>query len=101
MAKAKYWETKEFKDLEREWYERLRLSGFDDAEKSINGTRILKQRASNSFRGAIALIRDSKFEYFRLMATAMACEGFSNPIHRFILERRANGFKIIEICKEL
>lgn len=97
----KFWKTKTFLTLQREWDQKLKASGFEDAEKSIGGTARLKQRASNSYRGAIQVLREAKLEYYRSLTYHFHETEFSDEVERLIMERRAEGVLIKSICEQL
>lgn len=101
MKHQKFWQTESFKSLEREWYARLEKAKFEDAEETVNGNSHLKQRASNSYRNARAVEREAKYAYYQMLASFCNEEAFQDRVERFVLERRAEGAKIKEICEEL
>ena len=98
--KIKFWQTKEFKELEKEWYSRLKEAGFGDAEKEDSG--LLKQRASNCYRQEDAIRREAKMQYYILLGQALNQETeFRDDVERFVMERKAEGFTIERISEEL
>ncbi len=100
--KPKPWNTTQFKELEKEWYERLEKAGFKDVEKTVNGKSVLKQRASNCYRSADNIARENKQRYFELLGHAVSSEGdFKDGVELFVMEQRASGVSIRLICEEL
>lgn len=99
--KPKFWQSQTFKELEKEWDEKLKESGFEDAEKAIGGIRVLRQRASNCYRSVSAVQRENKQRYFELLNSHSALELFEDRIEALIMARRASGYKIKQICEEL
>jgi len=100
--KPKYWQTSQFKALEKEWYERLEQSGFEDAEEKVNGRLVLKQWAANSYRGACPLLRENKLAYFTLIADGFHRENaWRDWIEVYVMEQRALGATIKDICATL
>lgn len=101
MKNLKFWQTKKFKELEKQWYERLKDIGFTDEEKLLNGHSVLKQRTSNCYRSAAAVEREAKSAYYTALAFYTGEQAFRDGVERLIMERRAHGKKIKEISIEL
>jgi hypothetical protein len=101
MRKPKFWQTAKFKELEREWNERLARSGFRDAETTVNGRPLLKQRASNSYRGATLVERENKRRYYELLGVHAHAECFTDWVDCVVLHWRATGAKIKTISQIL
>lgn len=99
--KQKFWQTEEFRVLQKTWEAKLREDNFADAESLINGKHVLKQRASNAYRGASALDRQAKQKYYNLLGEGFHAETFSDPVEAFVMERRSQGLSIKNICAEL
>lgn len=116
----KFWKSREFKNLQKEWEEKLKTSGLEDAEKEVGGERVLRQSADYAFRRkeTTEIVRDAKQEYFSLLSewlhkeknfegeikaqpvlTGLPCEKVSSD--RLIMERTAEGKSIQEISREL
>lgn len=96
-TKQKFWQTKEFKELQEEWNKKLSGAGFKDAEWSLK----LKQKASNSYRGANKLNRETKLRYYELLGIAFHAHVFEDPVEKLIMERKACGVTIKKISEEL
>lgn len=99
--KQKFWRAPKFKELEKVWEKKLADSGFIDAEKLINATRVFRQRASNSYRGEFSVICENKQRYYELLGHYYHDEKFQDPVNALVMERRSNGIKIKHICIEL
>lgn len=97
MPRQKFWQTQKFKELQRIWEERLRASGFIDAES--NGK--LRQNAFNSYRTQIHTVIENKQRYFELLGHWHHQEEFNNDIEKYIMERRSEGISIKQIGIEL
>lgn len=97
----KYWQTKAFRDLQKIWNEKLREAGFEDAEALINGQLVLRQRATNSYRGISDVQRENKILYYELLAQNTYLEAFCDRVDRLVMERRSQGIKIKVISEEL
>lgn len=101
---AKFWRTPDFQELNKQWNEKLKKSGFDDAEEEVGGEKLLKQRASYAYRRreTTAVQRQNKLEYFMLIAQFIEREkGFEDESDKLIMQRTAEGLSIREISEEL
>ena len=94
----KYYQTKEFLTLEKEWKDKLKESGFKDIE---NGQNQLKQRASNVYRQADEITREAKIHYFELLVAHVELNKFDNEIDKLVMTLKSQGKKIKEICEQL
>ncbi len=100
--KQKFWQTEKFKELEKEWYQRLAEEKFPDVEKPMGEWGVLKQRASNCYRNNHQTEIENKRRFYELMAQGVHDElEFRDNVEKFVMERRAAGAKIKEICAEL
>lgn len=100
--KTKFWQTHQFKALEKEWYEKLKEQNFDDVEEKINGKDKLKQWASNCYRSQHQIARESKLVYFELLGQFLHKEtDFKDEVERFIMLRKSEGAPIKLISEEL
>ncbi len=97
-----YWSSEHFKALQKAWYQRLKDSGFQDAEEMIGEELKLKQRAAcNVYQGADKLTRETKETYFRFVSQMVQETEFKREVDRLIMTRHAEGMKIKRICEEL
>ena len=97
----KYWQTIQFKKLEKEWDLTLKEAGFIDAERTVGDERVLSQNAPNAYRQTNKVIIESKVEYFTLLTKHAGDEKFEDKIDELVMNLRANGYKIREICENL
>lgn len=96
-----FWQTPNFKSLQRAWYQRLKREGFQDAEELVAGELMLKQTAAHPYRGLDHLAIAAKEAYYRLMLQAVQKGEFRSEIDRLILAMWADGHKICVICRAL
>ncbi len=97
----KYWQKMSFKQLEQEWNEKLKESGFIDAEVRVGEERVLIQQASNSYRQAPRIVREAKEEYYTIVNQKMDECPPRDRVERIVMYYVALGAKIKEICNEL
>lgn len=89
---AKFYHTKEFKDLQKVWEEKLFSSGFSDAE----------QRMQNPYRHSPSReTREGKLEYFRTITECIHSNLEINPLDLTVMTMRGDGFTNIQIAKEI
>jgi hypothetical protein len=98
---AEVWRTKSFKNLLKTWNKKLEQTGFVDAEVELKEDRSLKQRATNSYRQATELERDSRLEYFRIIGNLANNTKFPNDVEKLIMLRHSEGETINSILKEV
>ena len=96
-----FWRTKKFKTLTIIWNKKLEDSGFTDAEIELKGDRALKQRATNSYRQASELERESRLEYYSFLGYLAHNTEFECEIEEFIMIRHSEGAEDKEIVEEL
>lgn len=100
--KTKFWQTKEFEKLKRDWYGRLEKAGFKDAEEEIKGRTYLRQSALNCYRGNNETEIEGKQRYFELLGQKFFEEqDFRDEIEEFVMEKRVGGVKSVAISKTL
>ena len=96
-----FWRTKQFQALSKTWELNLKRCGFQDAEVSLKGDRALKQRATNSYRQASELERDTRLEYYRILGQLTNETKFKNELEKKIMVMHADGHTIKEIVEGL
>jgi uncharacterized protein (UPF0332 family) len=96
-----FWRSKKFKTLTEIWNKKLEDSGFNDAEIELKGDRALKQRATNSYRQASELERESRLEYYSFLGYLAHNTKFLCEIEKFIMIRHSEGAEDKEIVEEL
>lgn len=90
--------------LKRQWEEKLKQSGFEDAEKEIGGERVLRQSADYAYRRKEQTpeIRAIKLSYFMLLAQRISEETeFEDKFDKLIMERTAEGLSATRIAEEV
>lgn len=97
QARRKFWQTPRFKELQKEWEDRLKESGFIDAEAKGN----LRQNALNAYRTQIHTVIENKRRYYELLGHYYHEEDFSCPVEKYVMERYASGISRPQIRKEL
>jgi len=98
---SNFWESDSFKKLQQKWYEKLKKSGFDDAERVVGDELKLKQRATNAYVQAPRVVRQAKLDYYRALCEYVHREKFKNEADELIMLRRSEGITIKQISKEL
>ncbi len=96
--RKKFWQIQKFKELQKEWENKLRESGFVDVEDDRGK---LRQNASNSYRTTNHTLINAKLRYYELLGHWNHEKDFRDHVERLVMERRANGVMIKDICKEL
>lgn len=96
-----YYQTKKFKELNKKWNQKLQKTGFEDIEREVNGTRLIKQYASNWARNADQEIIEAKSKYIDLLQQKVNEFIFEDRIEQFIMGNLSQGNKISEIVEEL
>lgn len=94
----KFWQLQNFKELQNEWYRRLSELEFNDIEDDKGK---LKQNAGNSYRTTNHTIINAKLRYYELLGIWNHEKGFRDDVEKLVMERRANGVMIKDICLEL
>lgn len=95
------WKTKELRELYKQWEEKLKQSGFEDAEQTIGNERVLKQFSTNFSRNEPIEQTLARGRYYDLLRHRLTSVRFSNGIHRYVMHRVVDGAKNSEIHKEL
>jgi hypothetical protein len=94
----KFWQTKKFKKLQNVWNEKLKASGFNDAESEYR----LKLPADHCYCWARTKEeRENKLRYYVLLGQHFHAEEFQDAVDALVMERRAEGIKIKHISEEL
>lgn len=98
---GQFWRTAKFRVLNREWNKKLEEVKFKDAEIDLKGDRSLKQRASNAYRQATLLERESRLDYYLLLGNLTSSTQFDNKLEELVMVRHAEGATIKEIVEEI
>jgi hypothetical protein len=91
----------ELSRLIEEWDNILKATGFKDIERTIEGERVLVQFASNVYRQADPLTRESKMSYYEQMASRAQEFQFLSEMDRIVMMMIVEGSKIKAIVEEL
>lgn len=95
------WKRKEFKIILKLWNSKLEQSGFIDHEIELKGDRALKQHATNAYRQAQSLERETRLDYYRLVGNKASNSRYRCKVEKFIMLRHADGLTLKEIEQEL
>lgn len=98
---AKFYQTKEFRELEKRWDKILTETGFMDAERTKNGQRILAQNSSNAYRQACHQTREDRAEYFRALCYHFHRTNFDRLLDQRVMMFFSDGLSIKQIVKTL
>ncbi len=92
MAKKKYYETDDFKELQKSWYGKLKDSGFNDVENFENENmiqpEIFKVDKVQSFGGS---------EYYDFCQAVLREYNFERHVDQLIFELHTEGKSVREI----
>lgn len=94
----------EFIQLQKEWYQKLRESGFEDIERFDGQEQLVLIQAAYPLRAERdEFLRNCKAEYFRSMALAARDQDtvYRNEVDKYIIERYVDGANIKTIVLEL
>lgn len=95
--RRKFWQTQKFKELLELWEEKLRASGFKDAETKGN----LRPNPYDSCRVDNQVQVDGKLRYFELLGQAHHAEKYEDEVASYVMEKRSNGVSTKQIGIEL
>lgn len=96
-----FWRKKSFKLLQHTWNKKLETHGFQDAEIELEGDRSLKQRATNSYRQADPLERETRLEYYLFLGHLAHNTIFPNELEKLVMVRHSEGKTYGEIGREI
>jgi len=94
---VKFWRTKEFRILSKDWND----LDIEDIEVEIKGEKQLKQRATNSYRQATPLERETRLEYYCLLSSLALNTIFPNELEKLVMNLHADGLSMREIIDEI
>lgn len=98
---SKFYKTKEFKSLEKEWYRKLAKEGFDDAEDTSKDYRPLVAWHSFRFSKTTVTQRDALDLYYHRAKELLSTYEFKCNIHRLIWELHSEGYSKRKIEKAI
>lgn len=96
---SKFYRTKEFKSLERDWYQKLKKEGFQDAEDATKDYRPLHEWHSFRFAAKDPLRLESAKDYYDKAKDLLESYPFKTPMHKWIWELHTSGLSKRKIEK--
>jgi hypothetical protein len=95
----------QFNSLKKEWYQKLKDSGFQDIEREVGGLQLFHGR-KNRISEILNIpyeVRLAKEQYFTLLCQILSDEEttFKNKMDKKILELHCEGVKNVAIAKEV
>ena len=90
----------DFKTLQDYWYALLADTGFVDIERDVEGSAMLREFASNSYRQTKDVQHDARFAYFTCMSAHLDDETLTD-FDRDILRMHILGSTRVEIARAL
>lgn len=95
----KYWESKDFKDLQSQWNDKLKDDGFEDIEQDDGN---LKRWDSVFFKINQNDVQfEAKETYYRLAGNFLYEHKFANELERTIWKMHSTGESLRHITKAL
>jgi hypothetical protein len=93
----RFWETTAFKELQKEWYAKLKDAGFDDAEKNTGENEVIKQYAVNAYSNQSDIRISAKQDYFSILRQNVESQAFDRAMDKIIMCMIADGKRIRDI----
>jgi hypothetical protein len=91
----------EFKQLEREWYQKLKDVGFHDIEDTQGESRFLKSWHSTKCQEMKPVIIEQIKIYYKEGVQLLDDYPFDNPVHRRIWKLHTRGLSIRQIARKV
>lgn len=114
LLSNQWYDQKELKRIQKEWYQKLKAEGFDDIEDHSHPDTLLKTRHGDYFRCRYDAAQfEFKEEYYRRVSQFLHEYPFPNRsqlplfhdnhdlLHKRILELHAEGWSFRKIAEEL
>lgn len=99
---ARFYESKEFREVEKHWNHILLETGFIDQEQLSRGERILKNDpGSHAYRLSAQSEIDSRLRYFETLSRLSRETIFPSLLEKIIMQMTADGKKIVDIQEHL
>lgn len=98
---SKWYKSREFKEIEEEWYKKLKDTGFQDIEYMKRGEQQLAQSCLNVYYQQNSISVDNKTSYFTAIRDKINEEPWNNQLHKLILSFHAEGVSKVETVKIL
>lgn len=92
----------QYKKLEKVWYEKLKLTGFDDIEDTRTEQRMLKEWDFNFFRNQFNDIEyESTLGYYESAKHLLASYSFKDETHMKVWELHCEGLSERDIAGQV
>jgi hypothetical protein len=93
----------EFLKLQKEWYRKVQESGFHDIECFEGDELVLSRPSPSDYFRASSFEREMREQYYLAICHAVHAEDtvFKNDVHRYVMQRHAEGAKAKTISEEL
>lgn len=106
MSAKKFYETAEFKKLNKEWAKKLAESGFNDLEKNedeyvVRPEEITTKFNDDSFGSYVEFVENSGLDYYQFCHQILRDFKFRNEMDRFVFEQYTEGRTEREIQRDL
>lgn len=98
---AKFYKKNEFKELEREWYQKLAKEGFEDAEDASVEWRPMRAWHSFRFKNITPIEIDALDAYYHKAKELLHSYEFESNMHRLIWELHTEGYSKRRIEKAI
>lgn len=97
-----HFQSREFKELQAEWYNKLKKTGFEDIEDVNSPREYLKVWDSTYFQSNyVPMIFLAKQEYYRRSAIFLMDYTFFNSEEKNIWQHHSEGIPLRQIAKNL
>lgn len=93
----RFYETAEFKKLEKVWYSKLKETGFDDIEDTQNARGV----TYDVINKPLAVTQESVFEYYRMVGIYAHNAAFETETAASIMLAHSDGMPIRDIAAKL
>lgn len=93
--------SKEFKDLKKTWYKKLKQKGFDDIEKTEHTLRLNHAAYFADQRRNSPVVVEGKQTYYRLAGQFLYDHKFKDAAQKLVWSLHVQGKKYEEITREL
>lgn len=106
MSAKKFYETAEFKKLNKEWAKKLAESGFNDLEKNedeyvVRPEEITTKFNDDSFGSYVEFVENAGLDYYQFCHQILREFPFKRELDRVVFELYTEGTTEREISKKL
>jgi len=96
---------RQFNSLKKEWYSKLKESGFQDIEREVGGLQVFhgRKNRTSEILNIPYEVRLAKEQYYTLLSQKLYDEGveYANKNDKKILELHCEGINNVSIAKEI